>query len=206
MLALAPDGLAAEATPSVDDDDPDTPGIQISIPFYSEPEFLLVAGDERWDVRNRPVGTAAAAYGHPTGAVHDAFMTSARYDALGGADKQPLDVAFLDGPEYVLLLTIHDAILTAGDCWPRTRRARGQPDQHGPHACMMTTGAEGTGALVFPEGRTAARTDPDRSRSSLVRWYQTASDGVPDGVSGVLGDACRDLPGRHRHRAARVGG
>lgn len=91
-------GTAAAAVPDPPpDEDPDRSGTQFSIPFYPEPEFLLVAGDERWNVRNRATGTVAAAYGRPLGGLDDAYMATARYPSLGTpSNKRLLDVSFQD--------------------------------------------------------------------------------------------------------------
>ena len=88
------------------DQDLGRPGVQIKVPFPNEAEFLLTAGNERWNVRNRPLGTLAAGYGHEDDAVHDVLTATARYEPTGAAtfvggvvaaDRKPLDVAVL-GP------------------------------------------------------------------------------------------------------------
>ena len=91
--------------PPPTDVDPNVPGIQVQIPYYTEPEFLLQAGAQRWDVRNRPAGTVAAGYGHTNDAIHDDLTATARYAPLGaaaasyvgaiGANRQPLDITTL---------------------------------------------------------------------------------------------------------------
>lgn len=100
--AAASFGVDPPALPP--DENETRPGVQVSVPYFSEPEFLLVAGNERWNVRNRPGGTVAAGYGHVDDALDDAMMATARYDRPGaptfggGAlspDREPLDVAFL---------------------------------------------------------------------------------------------------------------
>lgn len=68
----------AEVLPPADRN-PNRPGIQLNVPYYSEPEFLLVNERNRWNVRNRPAGTIAAGYGHQDGVSHDALMATARY-------------------------------------------------------------------------------------------------------------------------------
>lgn len=81
VVALAPAVAAAAPLPSdpPPDADPNTPGVQLKIPYYAEPEFLLLNNNERWDIRNRPAGTVAAGYGHEPDAVDDALMASGRY-------------------------------------------------------------------------------------------------------------------------------
>jgi hypothetical protein len=108
-LLLTAQGVAYAADPTPpDDQDPTRPGRQVTVPYFSEPEFLLTSGNERWNVRNRPVGTVAAGYGHETGAIDDALMASGRYEPLGAATRTygtpsasriPLDVAFLGATE-----------------------------------------------------------------------------------------------------------
>ena len=110
VVALAPAVAAAAPLPSdpPPDADPNTPGVQLKIPFYAEPEFLLLNNNERWDIRNRPAGTVAAGYGHEPDAVDDALMASGRYAPVGAATytygavsagRAPLDVAFLGATE-----------------------------------------------------------------------------------------------------------
>ena len=91
------------------DIDPIRPGIQFEAPAYSEPEFLLQAGNERWNLRNRPAGTVAAGFGHKDETIDDALMATARYQPLNanpaaygtlGADRSPIDVAVLLPTEF----------------------------------------------------------------------------------------------------------
>jgi len=106
LLLTATVGAQAVAPTPPPDQDPATAGTQLTVPYFSEPEFLLVAGNERWDVRNRPAGTVAAGYGHVAGAIDDALTATGRYEPLGpptvsygtpDSTRVPLDVAFL-GP------------------------------------------------------------------------------------------------------------
>ena len=103
------------------DTDPGTPGIQVQIPFFSEPEFLLQAGDETWSLRNRPAGTVAAAYGHTDDAVHGELMSTARVGKLPAGSQQtfgaiaagraPLDAAYLGHSDH----RGHDWLVTRYD-------------------------------------------------------------------------------------------
>ena len=106
-VLLSNQGVANAIPSPPADQDPATPGVQVSVPHYSEAEFLLTAGAERWNVRNRPAGTVAAGYGHETGAIDDALMATGRYEPMGAptdvfgtpsTDRTPLDVAYL-GPD-----------------------------------------------------------------------------------------------------------
>ena len=58
------------------------PGQELVIDYHAEPEYLLTAGTERWNVRNTPDGTMASAYGVPEGAVHDLYAKTGRYEPL----------------------------------------------------------------------------------------------------------------------------
>lgn len=97
---------AAQCLPP--DMDPNTPGLQVSVPQYNEPESYLSVGGDRWDIRNTPAGTVAAAYGHTTNADEAAFSQSARYSPVSetpvvassaqgavSGSRQPLDVSTL---------------------------------------------------------------------------------------------------------------
>ena len=102
LLAAGVAAIAAEPVVPPVDEDPNAAGIQVSVPYFSEPEFLLSAGDQRWNVRNRPAGTVAAGYGHTDDALSDALTASARYQPLGAPDfgaTEPtgrrLDVSYL---------------------------------------------------------------------------------------------------------------
>lgn len=100
---VAPAAAADPVLPP--DQDPSRPGTQLRVPYPSEAEFLLTAGDERWNVRNRPAGTLAAAYGHPVKAMHDSLGVTARYEPAPSPevvtgvpvspDREPRDVAVL---------------------------------------------------------------------------------------------------------------
>ena len=65
----------------------------IEIPYYSEPEFLLLSGDEKWSLRNRPAGTVAAAYGHENDAIHDELMAHARLGKVAPSVNGTLGVS-----------------------------------------------------------------------------------------------------------------
>lgn len=92
-LAVVAVGLGATARPAPAADP--VAGQEFSLPYYSEPEFLLVAGSERWNVRNRPDGSMAAAYGHPEDATHDTYMATAREADLGAdATRTPVDISY----------------------------------------------------------------------------------------------------------------
>lgn len=67
--------------------DAPTAGQELTIDYYSEPEFLLTTGVDRWNVRNTPDGTVAAAYGVPDDAVHDLYAKTGRYDPLPSASS-----------------------------------------------------------------------------------------------------------------------
>jgi hypothetical protein len=112
VAAAAPAPALAAAAPLPSDPppdaDPNTPGVQLKVPYYAEPEFLLLNNNERWNIRNRPAGTVAAGYGHEPDAVDDALMASGRYAPVGtatftygavSAGRAPLDVAFLGATE-----------------------------------------------------------------------------------------------------------
>ena len=96
--------LSASALASVlpNAGDPPTIGQQVTLPFWSEPEFLLLSGEDRWNVKNRPDGTISAAYGHPADAIHDDYMATARYPSLGAdPTRTPIDVAVLPADGFV---------------------------------------------------------------------------------------------------------
>ncbi len=57
-------------------------GDELDVEYYAEPEFLLTAGAERWNIVNTPDGTVAAGYGRPDDAVHDGYAKTARYDPM----------------------------------------------------------------------------------------------------------------------------
>ena len=107
LLTTSPPAVAAD--PSLPPDkDPGRPGTQLTVPYYSEPEFLLLSGEDRWNVRNRPAGTVAAGYGHEDDAIADVLTASARYDQVSqnpfpigttSPDRQRLDVAVLQPTE-----------------------------------------------------------------------------------------------------------
>ena len=102
LLALGAASLPAVAAtpPAPDDEDAVQPGVQVTVPYYSEPEFVLLAGNERWNVRNRPAGTVAAGYGHTDDAIHDALMATGRYEPMPSTGSgAPLDVAVLSPGE-----------------------------------------------------------------------------------------------------------
>ena len=108
-VVLTTQGVANALPSPPADQDLATPGVQLSVPYYSEPEFLLTAGDERWNVRNRPAGTVAAGYGHVSGAIDDALMATGRYEPQAAPTSSfgtpnparvPLDVAFLGPSPY----------------------------------------------------------------------------------------------------------
>jgi PKD repeat protein len=102
-LAVTP---ALAATPTLPaDENPVRPGTQVTLPYYSEPEFLLTAGADRWNVRNRPAGTVAAGYGHTDDALHDALVATGRY-AKSSSTRAPLDVAVL-GPDRLRQYSWH---------------------------------------------------------------------------------------------------
>ncbi|MDE0801807.1 MAG: PKD domain-containing protein, partial [Acidimicrobiales bacterium] len=95
--------LSASAFASVlpSDGDPPTAGQQVTLPFWSEPEFNLFSGENRWNIKNRPDGTISAAYGHPSDAIHDDYMATARYPSLGAdPTRTPIDVAVLPPSSY----------------------------------------------------------------------------------------------------------
>ena len=119
--AAANAAVAPTGPPPPADLDPGTPGIQVQIPFFSEPEFLLQAGDETWSLRNRPAGTVAAAYGHTDDAVHSELMSTARVGKLPAgsqhtygsiaAERAPLDAAYLGHSDH----RGHDWLVTRYD-------------------------------------------------------------------------------------------
>lgn len=81
LLVGIPQAAAIDPIP----EDAPTEGEKIVVDFYSEPEFLLTAGAERWNIRNTPDGTIAAGYGVPEDAIHDAYARTGRYDPLDTA-------------------------------------------------------------------------------------------------------------------------
>jgi PKD repeat protein len=97
---------AADAPPAGPPDaDPTTATLEVDLKYFTEPDFLLQAGNQRWEVRNRPAGTVAAGFGHTTDAIHDDLTATARYAPLGtgpslllgtiGSNRQALDVSTL---------------------------------------------------------------------------------------------------------------
>ncbi len=95
--------LAASALASVlpNAESPPSGGDQVTLPFWSEPEFNLFTGEDRWNIKNRPNGTISAAYGHPSDAIHDDYMATARYPSLGAdPTRTPIDVAVLPASSF----------------------------------------------------------------------------------------------------------
>ena len=116
MLTLAP---SPTGSAGAETSEGPIPGEVITVPLPSEPEFLLVAGGERWNVRNRPAGTVASAYGRPTGAVDDTYMATARYPAAAVGDRQLLDLSF-------------HAPTSSGTSWYFARPRHGMAEVWGP--------------------------------------------------------------------------
>jgi hypothetical protein len=126
-LAGAPSpAVAAAPLPDLPPDaDPSQPGTQIELPYYSEPEFLLEAGHDRWNVRSRPAGTVAAAYGHEPDATVDRLTGTARYDVQAGSGTVPASAVRLD----VAVLTAQGGL---DQGWVVTRFSGGTVQVEGP--------------------------------------------------------------------------
>ena len=178
-MVAAPSALGAPSDPPPDVDLA-TPGVQLKVPYYSEPEFLLSAGAERWNVRNRPQGTVAAGYGHEPEAVDDSLMSTGRYTPMAaptyqwgstGSDRAPLDVAVLDA---------------SGDrdsSWVVTRFSDGSVEYSGPVEQGSPKRFVVAPSILDPDGNQAASLTfvggtVSWDKGSVLRMLAVRSDGL----------------------------
>lgn len=203
LALLTGQQVAFGATPPPPtDEDPTTPAsIEVTVPYWNEPEFLLTAGAEHWNLRNRPEGTVAAGYGHETNAVHDSLTATARYEpqtptatwssGTPNAGRVPLDVAVLGASDG------------RSDSWSVSRFSDGSVDVSGPlesglarrYVYAAPSPLRYVGGVVAASGTSTVVTILVRSDGALMRYvHQGAVVTGPDAVGSVSGAAVAAVP------------
>ncbi|MCO8126159.1 cell wall-binding repeat-containing protein [Acidimicrobiia bacterium EGI L10123] len=120
LLTALPVSQQAAAIDPLPDSAPEV-GDSVIASYWSEPEFLLTAGAERWNVRNSPDGTVVAAYDKPEGAIDDGYMATGRF-----APQQPLTGG------GVLDVSVLHAAYERSQSWAFIRKDDGTAEVVGP--------------------------------------------------------------------------